>query len=511
MSENSTIVKNSLVLYIRLIFVSVIGLVSSRFILQALGVSDFGLYNVVGGVVTMMSFLNIVMISTTYRFIAFEIVRGKLEDVNKVFNISLIIHLVLALLVVIFALTFGVYYIKFFLKVDNGKLDDAFFVFFFSVLGVVLSIITIPYQGLLTAKEKFTITAPIEIIKSLISLVAIILIMNYSGNRLRLYAVLVSVVTSIPPVLYYLYCRYNFSSITNWKVQKDKSKYKEMMGFSGWIMIGAGASVGETQGSALIINSFFGTILNSGFGIASQVNSFVKMFSQSLSQAVIPQITKSYSSGRTDRTAQLVIYASKYSFFLMLIPSLPLLLETNFILNLWLTVVPIFTKIFIQIMLVNALITTMSAGVPAAIQATGKIKYFQIVLSSIMLLGLPAAYIAFTFGLPPYSILIVYTCTSIIIFIVQLVMLKIILNFNIEFFIKKAFFKMMLVSIFVSPLFIIRDFFDAGLLRFLCMGTLSIVWLLAAVYIIGIERNETALISSFFKKIKETYFKKKLK
>ncbi len=508
MNENSIIIRNSLILYIRLIFVSVIGLVSSRFILQALGVSDFGLYNVVGGVVTMMSFLNVVMISTTYRFIAFEIIRGKLEDVNKVFNISLIIHSIIALLVIIFAMTFGVYYINHFLKVEIGKLNDALFVFLISILGVILSIITIPFQGLLIAKEKFIITAPIEILKSILSLTVILLVMNYSGNRLRLYSVLITIVSSIPPILYYLYCKNNFANIVYLKFQKDKDKYKEMISFSGWIMLGAGASVGETQGSTLIINSFFGTILNSSFGIANQINSFVKMFAQSLSQAVIPQITKSYSVGRKERTSQLVIYASKYSFFLMLIPSLPILLETDYILNMWLTVVPNFTKIFIQIMLLNALVTTMSSGIPAAVQATGKIKYFQIVLSFILLLGLPIAYLAFYLGLPPYSILIVYTFTAVIIFIVQLVMLKIILNFNVYIFITKAFLKMIFVTLGVLPLFLIRDLFETSFLRFLFMLILSVVWLLIIVYFVGIERTESLLISNSLKKVKEKFLKK---
>ena len=507
MSENSTIVKNSLILYIRLIIVSVIGLLSSRFILQALGVSDFGLYNVVGGVVTMIAFLNIVMISTTYRFIAFEIGRGELDNVAKVFNISLVIHLALALLVIILASTLGVFYIKNYLNVPDGKVNDALFVFIFSILGTVISIIGIPFQGLLTAKEKFMITAPIEILRSLINLGMVLIIMHFTGSRLRLYAILVAIVTSIPPALYYIYCKHHFSSIIRWKLQNDKSKYKEMIGFSGWIMIGAGASVGETQGSALIINSFFGTILNAGFGIASQVNAVVKMFSQSLNQSVIPQITKSYSSGSTDRTLQLVIYASKYSFFLMLITSLPILLETNFILNLWLKEVPLFTKIFIQIMLVNALIATMSAGIPAAVHATGKIKYFQIVLGSLMLLSLPIAYVGFKLGFPPYTILLVFTFTAVVMFIVQNFMLKKIINFNVEMYLKKSFLKMIFVMFAVLPLFFIRDFFEPGFLRFISISSLALIWLFTAIYYLGIERKEKEILSAYTFKLKQIFLK----
>ena len=503
MSENTTIVKNSIILYIRLIIVAIVGLLSSRFILQALGASDYGLYTVVGGVVTMMAFLNIVMVSTTYRFIAFEIGRGELDNIVKIFNISFVIHLALAFLVIILASTLGVYYIKNYLNVENGKVNDALFVFIFSIFSTVISIISIPFQGLLTAKEKFTITAPIEVLRSLINLGMVLTVMHYNGSRLRLYEILVLLVTSIPPILYFFYCKYHYSSIISWKFQNDSSKYKEMIGYSGWIMIGAGASVGETQGSALIINAFFGTIMNAGFGIANQVNAVVKMFSQSLTQAVIPQITKSYSSGSTDRTLQLVISASKYSFFLMLLPSLPIFLETDYILNLWLKEVPVYTKLFIQIMLVNALISTMSAGIPTAVHATGKIKYFQIVLSSLLLLSLPIAYLAFKLGFPPYTILLVYSFMASITFIVQNFMLKKIINFNVKEYFKKSFLKMMFVLISILPLFFIRIIFISSFIRFICISLLAVIWLFIVIYCFGIEKNEKNIIFIYSHKLKQ--------
>ncbi len=501
MSENSRIIKNSILLYIRLIIVSIVTLISSRFILHALGVSDYGLYNVVGGVVTMMAFVNVVMVSTTYRFIAFEIGRGEIDNIKKVYNISLVIHLVIALFVIILASTLGFFYIKFYLNIPEGKLNDALFVFSFSIIATIISIISIPLQGLLTAKEKFSITAPVEILKSLVNLGIIIVVVYFSGNKLRLYAILVVIVTSIPPILYYFYCKKHFSNIISWSFQKDKPKYKEMIKFSGWIMFGAASSVGESQGSALIINYFFGTILNAAFGIANQVNTVVKMFSQSLGQAIIPQITKSYSSGSLSRSEQLVIYASKYSFFLMLIPALPILLETEFILNLWLKEVPVFTKVFIQIMLVNALISAMSAGISAAVQATGKIKYFQIVLGSIMLLGLPISYFAFKIGFSPYSILIVYTIVAIISFIIQNLLLKKIINFNIEYYLKKSFLKIIFVIIATIPLFFIRNLFDPGLVRFLGLSFVAIIWIFLAVYFLGIEQNEKNILKMYFFKV----------
>ena len=497
MSDNSRIAKNSLILYFRLIIVSIIGLLSSRFILQALGASDFGLYSVVGGIVFMMAFLNNVMVSTTYRFIAFELGTGDSNGINRVFNISLVIHIFLAFLVILFAETIGVYYIRNHLTISVGKLYDALFVFRFSIGSTFVSILSVPYQGLIIAKEKFSVTAAIEILRSCLAFGVVILVLFSIGNQLRLYAVLIAIVSILPPVLYFLYSRYRFSSLIKWNFQKKKGKYKEMIGFSGWIMFGAASSAGEIQGSALVINLFFGTVLNAGFGIANQVNNVVKMFARSINQAVIPQITKSFSGGNTERTMQLVIYSSKYSFLMMLIPSLPILLETDFILKLWLKEIPEYTSIFIKLMIVNALITTMNAGIPAAVHATGKIKYFQIIISILSLLGLPVSYILFKFGSPPYLLLIVYTVIAIFNFFVVQILLQRLIQFDIRMFYQKAYFKMIKVSLAILPLFLMTNLFLSNLTRFIGITLLSVPWLFAAIYLFGMEEKEKEMVVNY--------------
>lgn len=496
MNENTTILKNSGILYVRLILTSITGLISSRILLQELGVSDFGLYNVVGGIVVLMSFLNTVMTSTSFRFIAFELGKGDSEGVNKVFNISLVIHIFLAIIVVVFAETIGMYYIKHYLNVPAGSINDSIFVFRLSVLATIFTIISMPFQGLITAKEKFSIRASIEVLSGLFKLGSVVGLIYYAGNVLRLYAVLIAVVLIIISLLYILYCWIKYKDIIFWNLQKDKTKYQEMLSFSAWILLGAGASVGKVQGAALIINAFFGTILNASFSIASQVNSVVLMFSQNLGQAAIPQITKSYSIGNTERNKQLVTFISKYSFFLMLLPALPLLLETEFILNLWLTEVPIYTTIFCKLMIINALIDTMSAGLPALINASGKIKYFQIILSSIMLLSLPIAYILFRFGFPPHYFLLTFIGLSIINTIIRQILLKIILKFDIKYFIKKSYFQILKVAIIIIPLFMVLPLFQSSLTRFVLFSFISIFWTLLSIYFLGLEKSEKLVISS---------------
>ena len=254
--DNILILKNSAILYFRLVFTSIIGLIASRFVIQGLGASDFGLYSVVGGIVVMLAFLNTVMVSTTYRFITFEMGKGGVAGVNEVFNISLVIHLSLAIFVLILAETAGVFYVKNYLNIEPGKTADALFVMRFSALATFFSVASIPFQGLVTAHEKFAVRATIEIIRSLLAFFAAIIIF-YSDDKLRLYAILIAVANGTPSLLFFAYCKKRYKDITKWKFQKDRSKYREMLGFSGWIMIGAAASVGKIQGAALIINAFF--------------------------------------------------------------------------------------------------------------------------------------------------------------------------------------------------------------------------------------------------------------
>ncbi len=496
MKDNIKIIKNSGILYIRLLITSIIGLISTRLLLQALGISDYGLYSIVGGIVIMMGFLNTVMISTSYRYIAFEMGKKNNIGINQVFNISLIIHFSIAVLLILFAETIGKYYIFNYLNVPTDKLNDAMFVFRFSVWGTFFTILSIPYQGLVTAQEKFSIRASIEIFRSLLRLLAVFLILHFAGNRLRLYSVFMLIVMIFPPVLFYWYCKKKYAPLIQWNFQRKWDKYKELIGFSGWIMIGAGASVGKNQGSALIINSFFGTILNASFGIANQVNGLISMFSKNLSQAAIPQITKSFSVGKLERSTELAIYISKYSFFLMLLPAFPILLETDFILKIWLKDVPEYSSIFIKLMIVYALIETMNAGIPAIIQASGKIKWFQLISSSILLLSLPVAYFLFTLEFPPYYILVVYIFARILIMLINLILLKHIIHFNIEVLINKVYFKLFMVVSLLLPLFFVRNLFNMGFLRFIIISTTAVIICIFSVFFVGLEKSEQKIVAS---------------
>lgn len=509
MSQNTTIAKNSLILYFRLIVTSILGLVATRYVLLNLGASDFGLYSVVGSVVVMMNFFNTVMITTTYRFTAFEMGRNEGQHVNKVFNISLTIHFAMVILIVVLAETLGVWYINNKLTVEAGKLEDAIFVFRFSVLAAVFNIVSIPYQGFVTAIEKFSVRASIEIFRSILNLGLVISLGFLAGNKLKVYAIMMASLTLVSSTLFISYCKYYYTKFVSWNWQKDKAKYKEMVSFSGWIMIGAAAHVGKDTGAQLIINAFFGTILNAAFGIANRLNSFVKMFAQNLGQAAIPQITKSHSGGDQKRTLQIVAYVSKYSFLLMYLPALPILLETEFILELWLGDIPEYTVAFCRLMLVNGLIDSLMAGIPAAVQASGKIKWFQIVLSTIMLASLPVAYFLFKIGLPPFSIIFAYITTATLNFFLSIYLLQKIINFNIKYLIKTSYMRIFIVFTSTIPLYYVITFFESSMLRFVLASICSVVWLMLSSYFVGLSKNEKNMITGFVSEKYNFLIKKK--
>lgn len=445
----------------------------------------------------MLNILNVSMVTTSFRFITVEMGKGNAEEVNKVFNISLVLHACLALLVILLAETVGIYYIRHFLNVPADRISDAIFVFRFSVLAAIFSISSVPFQGLITSQEQFSVRSLIDVISALLRLAAAISLLYHETNRLRLYSVLTTLAIALTSILYISYCYKKYRAIICWNFQSDRSRYKEMVGFSGWMTIEACASMGKVQGAALIINVFFGTVINASFGIANQISSLLSMFSQNLSQAAIPQITKSYSGGNSDRSMQLACYVNKYSFFLMLLPALPILLETSFLLNLWLDQVPEYTRIFCQLVVINTLAGCLGEALPTVVQATGKIKYFQIILSTAMLLSLPMAYLLFRLKFPPYSILIV---NILIMLTINLVIFPVLLKRLIHFDIKKLFnlsyLKIFYVVLLVSPLFILKNIYPEGLVRFVFLSIAAMIWLLVVVYFVGIESDEKKLVCS---------------
>ncbi len=500
-ADNKRIVKNTAILYIKLVLSILIGLYTSRVILQALGASDYGLYTIVGGIVSMMNFLGTTMASVTYRYIVVEFGKGEHGNPRKVFNTVMLIHVTLVLLLILIGETLGIYYIKNIANFNIEKIEDAIFILHMSLLATSLNILSIPYNGLIIAREKFVFTAIVEIGRSILKLVLVIGLTYFLGNRLKAFSSIITLYSAILPICLFIYCRIKDKEIIKWQLNKNCSDYSGILEFAFWIMIGALASIGQNQGSNMIINLFFSTVVNAAFGIAFQINGYVMMFVQSLNQATVPQIMKNQSGDNPARSLSLVYYISKYAFFIMLLPTLPLILNMDFVLKIWLKDVPPYTNNFAILLLVCGLIRSIGAGFDASIQATGKIRANQIFYSLAYLSVLPATFILYSLGAPIYTVILCLIISAISILIFQINYLVRITNFTVKEYLHHTAWPCLTVLVAALPLVVIRQLWAETLFGFFTFSITAIIWILIDIYIFGLVKTEQKKVIHLSKKL----------
>lgn len=495
MQENKRIAVNSIVIFLRLCITSVVGLLASRLILDALGASDYGLYNVVGGLVTLLNILNTTMISTTYRFIAYELGKGDSGDSHRVFNASFIIHALLAFLILIIGISVGEWYVNNYLNVAADKIEDAIFVLRVSVITAAISTMMVPHQGLLIANEKFTITALVDIVLALLRLGVIYFFLYLPDNRLRFYSMIMLGYTTLQALLFYGYNFIYYRRIVSFAFIKDSALYKKMLSFSLWTLFGGFANVGKSQGMVMIINFFYGTIVNAAFAVANNISRFVTVFANSLSQAAIPQITKSFGGGNEGRSITLTSYISKYSFLLMSIVAFPVLLETDFLLSVWLKEVPVGASTFCRIVVLDALLGCLGAGIPALVNATGDIKWYQIVLYTFIFMGVPLAYFLAKIGFNQFMIPVVYCFITVGGAAIKLLFLKYYYKIEIRMIYDISYKCIFKITI---PLLVVFLFYNPGSFTIFghIMGmVLSEVLLIVVIYFLGMNSRERNMIN----------------
>lgn len=502
LGNNGKIAFNSIVIFIRLCVITIVSLITSRIILDALGASDYGLYNVVGGIVTFLNVINNAMISTTYRYIAFELGKKENGEPNKVFNASFIIHACFAILILIVGLTVGLWYINNYLNVEPGKIGDARFVFIISLVTTSVSTLFVPYQGLLVAYEKFSVNAIIDIATQLIKFGLIFLFIYSLGNRLRIYSLIMMTYTLLTGFIYFLYCKKTNPQITSFSKPKDKELYRGMLSYAFWTLFGAVSAVGKTQGSAILINFFFGTVVNAAFAVANQVEHFISLFAGSLGQAAVPQITKNYSGGNQGRSIKLTCYISKYTFIMMSMVAFPVLLDMDFLLGLWLKEVPEGTTVFCKLIVLGGLIGCLGAGIPALVNANGNIKVYQIITHSFILLALPITWVFYLMGFNEYTISVVYCIILFLSAFVKLYLLKRIFNYDVKQFFTISYSKMFFMSL---PLIVFYCFYNPT--NFSTFGHLiglvgAELFLFVIIYILGTDKQERDMLSGALKRLK---------
>lgn len=436
-NDNKRILFNTGVMYARLIITTAIGLLTSRFVLQALGASDYGLYAVVGGLITMLNVISTGMHTTTRRFVNVEM--GKPDgNLNRIFNISRLVHIGFALFILLVAETVGIYYIYHFLNVSPEKYEDAIFVFQISTIASAIGIINVPYQALIEAYEKFSIGAFISIVDSIIKLLFVIALIYYHGNVLRIYAVGMSLLTLLNLCFYNIVCFHKWKDVVKYKFYKGWSKYKEIIYFNNYVSLGATSYLSRTQGSTLLVNYFFGTVVNAAFAIGYMIENYCIMFVSNIGLAAGPQITKNYENNY-ERSFELTATLSRYSTYMMLLLVVPFSVELDFILHLWLKEVPEGTQVVCHLTLLSALVRVAIGDTSKIVQASGKIRWFQIIGSTIELSCLPVSYILFLKGFPAYMVIIVYILSSLVNRVSSLFLLHRILSFDVWKFVRQLY------------------------------------------------------------------------
>lgn len=499
--DNKRIAINTMVIYGKMVIVILVSILTTRFVLQALGVSDFGLYNVVGGVVGLLNFISISMSSTTARFINYE--QGKPKpELNKIFNICLAIHILFSIALFLLAETLGVWYINNFLSVEPGKEADAMFVFQISTIVACIGMINIPYQSLLISYEKFLLSAILSIIVTLVKFLIAVLLLYYDGNSLRFYAIGMCGVTVCSFMLYHIVAFKHWPNIIKHKFYRDKKCYKEIFSFNNYNLLSTGAIISRNQGSNVIINYFFGTYVNGAFSVARNVQGFVETFASNIDQAASPQIIQSYSKSDMERSFNLVGQICKFSILLLLMASIPLYIEMDFILHLWLKEVPNGAVLFCELILLVCIVSSTSAGLVHLINATGRVKWFKISVSFLYFATLPVGIYIYHLGLPAYTILLLFVGADVFARIVQLILLKKYINFNIFSFIKKAYLRPMVIVVFALFTIPIYNSFTIDTVFGHFLGIVIILLAVAvSVYFVGLESHEKQIIISNVKKV----------
>ena len=492
--NNKRIAKNTLLLYFRMLFMMVVSLYTSRVILNALGVEDFGIYNVVGGVVAMFSVISGSLSAAISRFITYELGKGDQSKLNKIFSASVTIQLLLSLIIVVLIESVGVWFLNANMTMPETRMAAANWVFQFSIVTFVINLISVPYNAAIIAHERMSAFAYISILEAIGKLAIAFLIMVSPIDRLIFYAILMCAVAVIVRLTYGHYCKKHFTECT-YQFDWDKDILKQMFGFAGWNFIGASSAVLKDQGVNIVINMFCGPAVNAARGIAMQVNNAVAGFVTNFMTALNPQITKSYASGDREYMMTLIFQGARLSFYMLLLLSLPILMNTHYILVLWLKLVPEHAVTFVQLMLVFAMSESISNPLVTAMLASGRIRNYQIVVGGLQMMNLPISYVCLRMGLMPESALIVAICISQCCLAARLYMLRGMIGLSSIRYIKKVYLNVLAVAVLsvIAPI-LLSVYMTDSFLSFVAISLVTMASTLVVEFYIGCNNEERAFV-----------------
>lgn len=442
-NSNKTIIRNTIFMYIRMIVTIIIGLYASRVVLRTLGIDGYGVYNIVGGVVVLFSFVTNALRNSTQRFLSYEI--GKKGDVQKVFNSALQSHLYICLILLVIAESVGLWFTNTQLNIPPGQEHAVYYVYQFSVITFLLQIIQVPYNSLIISYEKLGFYAYLSILEALLKLGVLYFLVILPYNKIVLYSALVAIVTLTILVIYIIYSR-KCLGLRKFRKSNDNELQKNIVGFSRWSMLSGCSNILSQQGGNYFINIFSGVAANASFGIANQVSNIIYGFVSNFQAAFQPQIVKRYASNDSESLLPLILRSSLMSYYLLLIIALPFCFETSFVIKIWLGVVPEYSSIFTNLLLVYFLIDSIQAPLWMLIYSSGSIKQYTLVSALITILNLPISWLLLIVGLPIYTIFVVKVFFNIICSIYRLMYVRKYEDFPVGIYIKDVLSRAILVT-----------------------------------------------------------------
>jgi len=494
------IAKNTMMLYVRMMFMMFLGLFTSRIVLTALGEDDFGVYNVVGGVVAMFTVISGSLTAAVTRFITFEMGKGSQGQVQKVYSTAVLVLALLSLIVAVLAEPVGLWFIENEMTIEPSRIPAARWVLHFSILSFVINLMSVPQMASITAHEQMSVYAGIGILDGVLRFVVALLTSRSSFDRLALYAALMTSVVLVVRLAYGIYCRRHIPEC-RYRMVFEPSLLKEMFAFASWNFIGSASGVLRDQGGNILINVFFGTAVNAARGVAAQLNGAIQSFVTNFMTAVNPQITKSYASGDKEYTFALVRKSSRMSYYLLFVFALPVLFTTDYLMELWLKDVPEYSVSFVQLFLVFSLCESLSRPLMTALLATGRIRNYQLTVGGIQLLNIPISYIVLTKGGAPEMTIVVSIVISVISLFMRLLMFSRMTGFSIRYFLKQVLLNVFVVTVSALAIpFVLSEFYCAD--DFLSFGVMASITFLAAVlsvFYLGMTGPERKSVLKIFR------------
>lgn len=499
-SNNKRIAKNTILLYIRMFFIMAVTLYTSRVVLNTLGVVDFGIYNVVGGVVAMMGVLNGAMSVSTQRYLTFELGRGDAVRLKQVFSVCLTIFFLLSIIVILLAETVGLWFLHNKMVIPAERMSAADWVYQYSIIACILSLVVNPFNATIIAHERMNVYAYVSILEVLLKLGVVYLLLIIPTDRLSTYGFLILLSQVVVTATYIVYCLKHFPE-SRYKFYWEKPLFTELVNYSGWNLFGSVSGLVKGQGLNILLNMFFNPAVNAARAIAYQINAAITQFFTNFYTAVRPQITKYYAHGDMDEMTKLVFRSSKLSFYLIMLVSMPIIIETPYIVNLWLGQLPEYVVPFTRLIIAISAIDSMASPLMTAAHATGRIRLYQSSVGTMTILNIPVSYFFLRYGCSPLSVFYISLFISIVCLFMRLWIVRRLMVFPVKEYIVKVFGSSLLVCTvaLVIPLAVYMAL-DENIYTVLIVCLLCLVSSIATVYYVGLSVHEREFVTSIIRK-----------